>query len=147
MNEDIFKIKCTKCKTLPLFDFTFDNKNNVIIKYKCHNENLEIFSLNNFIYESFKCEICEDKGINKCICGLFCKDDYLYHLLISKHILNKMKIENIQEFKYYFNNWDKIIEIKNEKHNNNDSLYNLKEGNYKYLNNENLIIPMIYYFK
>ena len=29
MNEDIFKIKCPKCKKLPLFDFTFENKNNV----------------------------------------------------------------------------------------------------------------------
>ena len=85
MNEDIFKIKCSKCQKLPLFDFTFENKNNVIIKYKCHNENLEIFSLYNFIHESFKCEICEDKGINKCVCGFFCNDDCLYYLLISKH--------------------------------------------------------------
>ena len=123
MNEDIFKIKCDKCKQLPLFNFNFDNKNNLIIKYKCHNENFEIFSLNqNFIYEPFKCVICADKGINKCICGFFCKDDYLYHLLISKHILNKNKIKKIKEFIYYCNNFDKIIDIKNEKHNNNDSI-------------------------
>ncbi len=30
--------------------------------------------------------------------------------------------QNIQEFKYYFNNSDKILDIKNEKHNNNDSI-------------------------
>ncbi len=50
MNEDIYKIKCRKCEQLPLFDFNFDNQNNLIIKYKCHNENFEKFDLNqNFI--------------------------------------------------------------------------------------------------
>ena len=125
MNEDIFKIKCVKCKQLPLFDFNFDDKNNFIIKYKCHNENFEIFSLNkNFIYEPFKCVICNGKGINKCFCGLFCKDDYLYHLLISKHIINQMTIENIKEFKYYCNNYDKLLDMKNEKYNNHDLINN-----------------------
>ena len=189
MNEDIYKIKCSKCEQLPLFDFNFDNQNNLIIKYKCHNENFEKFYLNqNFINEPFKCEICGDKKIKKCICGFFCKDDYLYHILISKHNLNKIKIENIKDFKYYCNNCDKILDMKNEEHNNHDlinyqkyilkvanfgkyffeniskikqlnqinllciiyynSLYNLKEGYYRYLNNlENLIIKMIYYFK
>ena len=103
INENIINIKCPQCKQLPLFYFIINNSNNLLIKYKCHKKDFDEISLNNFknVFESFDCKICDEKGINKCICGLFCKDDYLYHILISKHKNKIIKLDNKNEFKYY----------------------------------------------
>ena len=87
INENFINIKCPQCKQLPLFNCIINNSNNLLIKYKCHKKDFVEISLNNFKnnLESFDCKICDEKGIIKCICGLFCKDDYLYHILLSKH--------------------------------------------------------------
>jgi hypothetical protein len=123
INENFINIKCPQCKQLPLFNCIINNSNNLLIKYKCHKKDFVEISLNNFKnnLESFDCKICDEKGIIKCICGLFCKDDYLYHILISKHNLKDriIKLDNKNEFKYYSIICDNKFEFKN---NNNNKL-------------------------
>ena len=81
------RIECPECKRLPLFYVVFQN-NHCLIKYKCHNKQFEEISFDKFINfnNHIKCKECKRKNIKYiCKCGLFCEDDYLYHILITKH--------------------------------------------------------------
>ena len=106
-------IECPKCKRLPLFDIDFQN-NHCLIKYKCHNNQFEEISL-----DRFKCKECKRKNIRYiCYCGLFCEDDYLYHILITKHDrinIHQKIIKLDKTFKYYCFDCNQII---NEEHQN-----------------------------
>ena len=167
-----FNIKCPKCKQFPIIDFPFNENYNSIIKYKCHSQNYEQINLENFhnLFLSSNCLLCDQKGNYKCFCSIFCEDDYLYHILISKHnnyqnIIN-FNINNIFEF-YCFNCDKKYIKknFKNEEHNNHyfieyDELLK-KFINYSLFLTENIknikinkidilysiLFPSIYYFQ
>ena len=132
-------IKCPECNIFPLFDFNFE-KNDYSIKYQCHNKNMEEISLDkftNFFCKHIKCKECKIKdGEYKCYCGLFCKDDYLYHILISKHnqinIQTKIfKLENI--FNYYCFDCKQIFDEEDKIHKNHNFIN--YEKFIKYLNN------------
>ena len=113
-------IECQECKRFPLFDIKFEN-NDCLIKYQCHNKKFEEISLNKFkIFsnDSIKCKECNYKVPEyKCYCGLFCEDDYLLHILISKHERAKKVIKLDKIFKYYCFDCDQIFEDK-ENHQN-----------------------------
>ncbi len=117
-------IECPKCKRLPLFDFDFEN-NHCIIKLKCHNKQFEEISLDKFMNFSnpIKCKECKSENIKyECYCGLFCKDDYLSHILITKHDqinIHQKKIKLDKTFKYYCFDCNQIC---NEEHQNHYSL-------------------------
>ena len=120
-----FNIKCPECKQFPIIDFPIIYDNNSIINYKCHSQNYNKITLENFIniFTSFNCLLCDEKANYICFCGIFCKDHNLYHLLISKHknkhnIVN-LNVNNIFDF-YCFNCDKKYFKriFKNEEHNN-----------------------------
>ena len=85
------------------FNLNFINENILKIEYKCHNQNYQKISIDNFfnIFKSNKCEICDEKS--NCIYGLFCKDNYLYHILVSKYNINKEIILNNELIIEYHN--------------------------------------------
>ena len=58
------------------------------------------------------------KGINKYIYELFCKDDYLYHILPLKHKDKIIKLDNKNVFEYYSIICDNNFEFKNNNNNN-----------------------------
>ena len=151
----IQSIECPECKRLPLFDIDYQN-NKCSIIFKCHNKKFEEISL-----DKFKCKECKRKNIKYiCHCGLFCEDDYLYHILITKHDqinIHQKIIELDKTFKYYCCDCNQIC---NEEHQNHYSLnydkfiiylnnYVIfifeKIKNMKYLNEE--IIQILYLIK
>ena len=103
--KKINSIKCPKCEKTPLIKVNIEN-NTILIEYKCHQNKFEEISPDKFInFLSVKCELCQRCLPNldyTCYCGNFCEDDYLYHLLISKH--QNIKVD---EEKNEFNNEEK----------------------------------------
>ena len=112
--KKISLIKCPECKNLPIIEISLDNKTNTI-KYICHKNKFEDISLEKFkdFLQPIKCKECQKKnGNNICYCGLFCEDDYLYHILISKHkqiniIERIIQFNNNETFKYFCFNCNK----------------------------------------
>ena len=128
-------IECPECKRFPFFDINFEN-NDCLIKCKCHNKKFKEISLNKFMNfcNPSKCKECKIKNIKYiCYCGLFCEDDYLYHILTSKHnrINDYQKIIKLNKtFKYYCFDCNQIF---NEEHQNH--YYLTYEQFIIYLNN------------
>ena len=52
-NDKVFNIKCPECEEFPFFNLNFINENILKIEYKCHNQNYQEISIDNF-FQYFK---------------------------------------------------------------------------------------------
>ena len=107
MDNKKYIISCPQCGKLPLINIILDIKDNNIIQYKCHEEFndvlIENFS-NSFIKEQLSI-LCKEEFNSYCFaCNkYFCKDDFLYHMIISKHKITSECSHRINKFNYCIN--------------------------------------------
>ena len=106
-NEKKYIITCSQCGKFPLININLDIKDNNFIQYKCHNT-----EFNTILFEDFSnffrkqlCILCE--GEFNCYCfncnNYFCRDDILYHIMISKHKISSQCSHIIKEINYCMN--------------------------------------------
>ena len=88
-NEKKYIITCSQCGKFPLININLDIKDNNFIQYKCHNTEFNTILIEDFsnFFRKQLCILCE--GEFNCYCfncnNYFCRDDILYHIMISKH--------------------------------------------------------------
>ena len=81
---------CPVCEKFPNLQILLDTNDKNIIKYKCHENKYNDIKTKTFITKftkEEKCNICKNDFSLLCFdCNkYFCKDDFLYHMIIDKH--------------------------------------------------------------
>ena len=147
LNKINFRIRCPKCKQFPIIYFPIEDENSVI-QYKCHSHNYEKINLKNFmnLFLFYNCLLCEEKGDYKCFCGIFCKYDYLYHILTSKHnIQSRIYLNDNNIFEYFCFDCDKkyLKQLFKNKEHNNHNFIRINELLKKYKDYKLLLNPYI----
>ena len=108
MDNKKYIISCSQCGKFPLINIILDIKDNNIIQYKCHNKefnNILIDNFSNYFIKKQLCILCKEKFNSYCLnCNnYFCKDDFLYHMIIFKHKITSQCFHIINTFYYCIN--------------------------------------------
>ena len=88
-NKKKYIISCSQCGKIPHINIILDINDNNFIQYKCHNIEFNTILIEDFsnFFKKQLCNLCE--GDFNCYCfncnNYFCRDDGLYHIMISKH--------------------------------------------------------------
>ena len=89
-NKKKYIISCSQCGKIPHINIILDINDNNFIQYKCHNIEFNTILIEDFLNSFIKqplCILCNGEFNYYCFnCNnYFCRDDGLYHIMISKH--------------------------------------------------------------